>query len=255
MGRKAVKKKSAARLFETVSARKLCPYCTGGDGENKEIYDTSEDARLRAEHIKDERGVRLKVYQCKFGNGWHLTKDNDCRETSAAGGERGILQDGGIPLRSAYYSKISWEYVEGEDSGAGDTYTIKTASPHYRKPPSGKPAIKAEAVIGGKNISVSGVVADIIKHISVEKIFNINLRSAFAARAANVFLEDEHEQITVLVKSGGGQHKSYTALVKKTLAQSLKVVKGDRVSVTVTGECINGKSVWRCLRMERAAAE
>jgi hypothetical protein len=253
MGRKPAKTKIAAALFETRSARKICPRCTGGDGENKEIYDTAEDARRTAQHIKAERGIQLKIYQCEFGNGWHLTKDNDYCEIN--GGKKHALQDIGIPLRSAYYSGIRWEYVDGDSDEraaaerAPALDTVENVFRCSRKLPREKPAIKAEAGMSGKNISITGVVVEIIKNISIEKIFNINLQNILAAKAAKIFLDDEYQQITVLVKSGAGQRKSYTALVKKTLMQKRKIIKGDTVSIAVIGECINGKNIWRCLSM------
>jgi len=51
-----------------------CTYCVGGDGQQKDAYDTEKAAKLRATIIRKESGVSLRAYECKFGNGWHLTK-------------------------------------------------------------------------------------------------------------------------------------------------------------------------------------
>ncbi|MFT6915613.1 MAG: hypothetical protein ACJAWL_001923 [Motiliproteus sp.] len=53
---------------------KKCEFCTAGDGSYKDSYKTKADARTRSDILYDEQGISLKVYQCKHGNGWHLTK-------------------------------------------------------------------------------------------------------------------------------------------------------------------------------------
>lgn len=53
---------------------KKCDICTGGDGEPKDSYRTKLEAKARANILFDEQGISLKVYQCRYGNGWHLTK-------------------------------------------------------------------------------------------------------------------------------------------------------------------------------------
>ena len=51
-----------------------CIYCRSSDGSPKEAYRTMKDAQKRADIIRREQGVTLKVYACGHGNGWHLTK-------------------------------------------------------------------------------------------------------------------------------------------------------------------------------------
>jgi len=51
-----------------------CHHCTSSDGIQKDSYRSKQEARLRADIIYDEQGIRLKVYQCQFSSGWHLTK-------------------------------------------------------------------------------------------------------------------------------------------------------------------------------------
>lgn len=51
-----------------------CSHCRGADGAPKESYQSEQDARRRAEILRLERHVILRAYQCRFGNGWHLTK-------------------------------------------------------------------------------------------------------------------------------------------------------------------------------------
>lgn len=58
---------------EDRAPNKTCPDCTSAEGENKYVYRTEADARRMTE-LKKRRGIRLKVYACPVGNGWHLTK-------------------------------------------------------------------------------------------------------------------------------------------------------------------------------------
>ena len=55
---------------------KECIYCTDSNGKHKELYETEEAAKLRAEIIEEEQGIKLKVYKCPEQEGWHLTKNN-----------------------------------------------------------------------------------------------------------------------------------------------------------------------------------
>jgi hypothetical protein len=49
-------------------------YCTDSNGKKKE-FETQETALIRAEIIKKEYGIVLKVYKCPNQDGWHLTKN------------------------------------------------------------------------------------------------------------------------------------------------------------------------------------
>lgn len=51
-----------------------CTTCRGTDGKLKESYTTERDALRRAGLLRKEMGVKLHVYECEHGNGWHLTK-------------------------------------------------------------------------------------------------------------------------------------------------------------------------------------
>lgn len=50
-----------------------CSECHGQDGRQKQTYGTRGDAERRAAIILNEKGVRLRVYDCPAGYGWHLT--------------------------------------------------------------------------------------------------------------------------------------------------------------------------------------
>lgn len=53
---------------------RTCRSCAGANGKPKEAYASQEDAERRAEILRSEQGVNLRVYRCDYGNGWHLTK-------------------------------------------------------------------------------------------------------------------------------------------------------------------------------------
>ena len=54
-----------------------CNRCTARDGVYKDSYRSKREARIRANIIYEEHGIRLRTYKCKYGFGWHLTKDED----------------------------------------------------------------------------------------------------------------------------------------------------------------------------------
>lgn len=54
-----------------------CNRCRGADGTLKESYPTERDALRRAGLLRKEQGVKLSIYECEHGNGWHLTKDQN----------------------------------------------------------------------------------------------------------------------------------------------------------------------------------
>ncbi|MDR1257098.1 MAG: hypothetical protein LBJ86_05070 [Spirochaetaceae bacterium] len=249
MGRKKTNRKQGAEFIKTLPVRKFCPCCKGGDGNSKEIYDTREDALQTAEHIGRERGVSLKVYQCGSGNGWHLTKGND--DSGINDDSMNMPQKDYFPRYSAYNSRVKWELVDDDavTRGMETVSAVRSKSPPEQ--PDNTQAIRVECGTGSDGISFSGVVVEIVKNISIEKIFNINLDNPIPASLAKVFLDDEHQQITVHAKSGG-RAKSFTALVKKTALQKHNIKIGDSVSIAAAVKRINRKSVWHCVSITRA---
>lgn len=49
--------------------------CTKRDGEAKRRYSTRSDAESTRLYILSQRGVRLRVYECPEGPGYHLTSN------------------------------------------------------------------------------------------------------------------------------------------------------------------------------------
>lgn len=41
---------------------------------SKQAYHSSNAAELRANILRKEKGIQLRVYECPYGEGWHLTK-------------------------------------------------------------------------------------------------------------------------------------------------------------------------------------
>ena len=52
-----------------------CPFCKGANGQAKDAYRSQKEARRRADILKKEQGVALKVYACEHSDTWHLTRD------------------------------------------------------------------------------------------------------------------------------------------------------------------------------------
>ena len=52
-----------------------CPFCKGADGQMKDAYQSRKDAQRRADILRQEQGVSLKVYACEHSDKWHLTRD------------------------------------------------------------------------------------------------------------------------------------------------------------------------------------
>ena len=51
----------------------LCT-CKDGKGEFKALYKTEALAQEQADRSKTQPNIKLKVYPCPYGCGWHLTK-------------------------------------------------------------------------------------------------------------------------------------------------------------------------------------
>lgn len=51
-----------------------CHRCVGRNGQPKESYRNEHEAKQRAEILRSEQRVNLRVYSCPHGDGWHLTR-------------------------------------------------------------------------------------------------------------------------------------------------------------------------------------
>ncbi|WP_348720672.1 hypothetical protein [uncultured Alcanivorax sp.] len=55
---------------------RTCDYCTSSSGEPKSLYETREGAEKRAEILAKQGTPNLRVYECPYENGWHLTSSS-----------------------------------------------------------------------------------------------------------------------------------------------------------------------------------
>jgi hypothetical protein len=51
-----------------------CSQCTGSNMVPKALYETESAAQKRANILYEEQGIELKVYECRYSFGYHLTK-------------------------------------------------------------------------------------------------------------------------------------------------------------------------------------
>jgi len=51
-----------------------CHSCFDRNGQRKQAYLTEKGALQRAQILNLQSTQHLRVYECMFGNGWHLTK-------------------------------------------------------------------------------------------------------------------------------------------------------------------------------------
>jgi len=74
-----------------------CDHCSSSDGRPKMAYESRQDARRRADILREEHGADLTVYECPHGSGWHLSRRAERRR---GGGyrRRGDRNRGRLPL-------------------------------------------------------------------------------------------------------------------------------------------------------------
>lgn len=58
---------------DEINRSTLCS-CKNSKGEFKDLYDTHELAQEQADQLMSHHMLRLRVYPCPYGYGWHLTK-------------------------------------------------------------------------------------------------------------------------------------------------------------------------------------
>ena len=60
-------------IYEDKSESMVCS-CKDSEGCFKDPYDTQEIAQDKANELMIHQKLKLKVYPCPYGYGWHLTK-------------------------------------------------------------------------------------------------------------------------------------------------------------------------------------
>jgi hypothetical protein len=221
-----------------------CKRCRGQDGNEKDVYETAGAATDAAEFIEKDRGLRLKVYECPHGNGWHLTKGNASAESSGSvdilSGARGL-------------GAVSWELVKTEDScGNTESITKDNQHEHQHKHDQHAPIVKANCKYSDQRVSVSGKVIEIIDSVNIEKIFKMDLTNTLWSRTGAVkeLFDGAVSQITVYAACAAkNRMDSYTILIKKDFIKKNKITKGNSVTLNITGISINNIKVWYCNRI------
>jgi hypothetical protein len=226
-----------------------CEHCGGKDGRKKDIYETFQTAFDAALHIEETRGIFLNVYQCPHGNGWHLTKNN--AESEIVVRKETVFQENDIPLSSP---DGFWEYLKDAvpEGGKAGAAVVSEKKPGQRKKTKKEaPIVKAECKPGKIIQDLSGEIMEFVRDVNIEKTFRIDLRHAFGAGMAKFFLDGAVHQITLYVENLENKRlESYTILIKDSLLQGKKTLRGAKIRVTVTGRSINGISVWCCDKAE-----
>lgn len=67
-------RRNRTHYYEEHEEAELCEYCKGTDGERKRTYRSEAAANEVVAHRRKTEGVRLEVYDCPGGTGFHLTK-------------------------------------------------------------------------------------------------------------------------------------------------------------------------------------
>lgn len=68
-----IKASQEARYDLSVQKNKICS-CRDSHGEIKNLYDSETSAQAEANALYGRNTLKLSVYRCPYGSGWHLTK-------------------------------------------------------------------------------------------------------------------------------------------------------------------------------------
>ena len=223
-----------------------CQFCIGKDGKRKDVYDTVESAIETAKYLKQERNIDLTVYNCPFGSGFHLTKNN--ADSELLHDRKQLFRKTGIPLESA---NGSWEFIRANDDEFDedldeDDFKGKTAKPQKANKQA-IPIKKIECKAETKPRTIFGKIMEIVKDVDIEKMFKINLDNPFCAKMVKGTLDGIICQFTIYAENPkGDQLESYTVLAKKELLDKHKITKGQQIKLCVSGKSISRNYFWYC---------
>ena len=68
---------SKHRKRSSVKPAKLHNCCTDREGNIKTVYSCKYEALDVAKLRSVEAGLKINIYKCRYGEGWHLTKKNE----------------------------------------------------------------------------------------------------------------------------------------------------------------------------------
>jgi hypothetical protein len=193
------------------------------------VYATRGLAAAAADYIQQARGTALKVYECPFRHGWHLTK-------SGAGA---IWEDNGLHDAALPSKGDMWELAADDDSGA-----LGEGGGTIRKPKRRQedPIVKMECKRDTEHRALEGRVIEVIKNVAIEKRFGINLNNPLCAGFVKNVFDRPVDQITLYVRRDKHIH-SYTFFTKHANCKK-DIRKGDLLQVNVCGKTIYNRTVW-----------
>lgn len=67
-------RRNKTHYYEEPEEEVFCKYCKGSDGKCKKTYRSRAEANAVVAHKRKTEGIRLEVYDCDTGKGFHLTK-------------------------------------------------------------------------------------------------------------------------------------------------------------------------------------
>jgi hypothetical protein len=222
-----------------------CPYCCGRNGEEKDTYETREDAENAARYIGNMRGIALTVYPCPQNAGWHLTKDD--ANSSGFGGPGAPFENRDIPQRSSNKNAVSWEY-EPSPEPPPDSEAGAYSPPAKKKQP--PPIVKIECKTGSEEMPLAGKITEVIENIDAAAYFGVNGDNLFAAAIIKDLLNKPLLQITIHAALKTGQTGSYTILIDQALFKQNGMKKGGDIKLVIKAKIVNGKKAWYCGKMQ-----
>jgi hypothetical protein len=232
-----------------VSRGEKCPYCSGRNGEAKDVYVTQEVAEDMARHIESEHRIRLKVYPCPHSDGWHLTRIDDDTDSLVPGVS---FPDRDIPRRSSKNDAVSWVFEPSPEPAPmyGSTHDESAA----QKPPLQEkraatpivPIVKIECKSGLEELAIYGRITEVAENIDIAIYFGVNIDNPFAAVMIKELLNKSILQITLHTAIGKGQTGSYTVLIDRTLFKQNNMAKGGNVGLSIKARIVNGRKAWYC---------
>ncbi len=70
---KRIKASQELQVDLTIHKNEICS-CRDSHGQLKDLYDSEASAQAEADTLSGHNQLKLNVYRCPYGSGWHLTK-------------------------------------------------------------------------------------------------------------------------------------------------------------------------------------
>lgn len=70
---KCIKASQELQVDLTIHKNEICS-CRDSHGQLKYLYDSEVSAQAEADTLSGHNQLKLSVYRCPYGSGWHLTK-------------------------------------------------------------------------------------------------------------------------------------------------------------------------------------